>query len=58
MTTYQFHTKLVNHYFCPTCGVSLFCTGVGGAIVLNVPTIDGLDLKMLKVKEFDGAKLL
>jgi hypothetical protein len=56
-TVYKFHKKIATHYICPTCGVALV-SEVEGAMVVNVASVDGVDLKALRLKHFDGATLL
>ncbi|EKM50975.1 uncharacterized protein PHACADRAFT_262880 [Phanerochaete carnosa HHB-10118-sp] len=49
---YQFHARVVEHYFCPTCGVQ-FLTKALGYVVVNARTVDGVDLMKLKIKHVD-----
>ena len=57
LTLYQFHKKIIKHYFCPVCGV-MFLTKAFGVVAVNVRTIDGIDLEKLKLRLYDGEKLL
>ncbi len=61
MRYYTFNTHKIKHYFCPTCGSAPFGTGTDGkgnpVAAINVRYLEGVDLKALKVKHFDGRKL-
>ncbi|GJE90618.1 hypothetical protein PsYK624_067620 [Phanerochaete sordida] len=52
LTLYQYNAKVIEHYFCPTCGVNFLTKGFGH-VVINVRTVDGVDLAKLKIKEID-----
>lgn len=58
LTDYLFNKKVIHHLFCKDCGILSFGKGVapGGAemVAVNVRTIDGVDLKKLKIQEHDG----
>ncbi|THC92009.1 hypothetical protein EYZ11_008508 [Aspergillus tanneri] len=58
---YRFASKNYPHYFCTTCGTSLYAKGSapdGGELVaVNVRTINDVDIKALKFKEIDGRKV-
>jgi hypothetical protein len=60
MTEYQFHKHAIHHLFCSTCGIQSYShgTGPGGAemVMVNVRTIDDVDVEALKVTKFDGRK--
>ncbi|GIJ92582.1 hypothetical protein Asppvi_001860 [Aspergillus pseudoviridinutans] len=60
---YRFASRNYPHYFCRTCGTSMYAqadlpgkedqpTGI------NVRAIQGIDIKSLKVREYDGKNLL
>ena len=60
MATYTFHRHVIQHHFCPTCGIATFGeaidprTGTPMAAV-NVRCLPDVDLGALKVTMFDGA---
>lgn len=61
MATYTFNKHVIQHRFCPTCGVHVFGEAndpKGNAIAaVNLRCVDGIDLKALPVHEFDGRSL-
>jgi hypothetical protein len=61
ISTYRFNKKHIAHCFCPTCGSATHGEGSdpkGNAMVaVNVRCLSGVDLKSLKVVEYDGASL-
>lgn len=62
MGTYQFNRHVLEHHFCPTCGIAPFTDGVDpktGAkmAAVNVRCLEGVDLSTLTIRPFDGAKL-
>jgi hypothetical protein len=58
MTLYQFNKKVIQHFFCRTCGVESFARGRGPdgteMASINVRCLDGIDLESLQVTPFDG----
>jgi hypothetical protein len=56
LTTYQFNTRVAKHTFCSVCGIHPFYVPRSDPdkIDVNVRCLDGIDLKALDVKEFDG----
>ncbi|MEO6102407.1 MAG: GFA family protein [Pseudoxanthomonas sp.] len=62
LSTYSFNKHHIQHHFCANCGISPFGegdnpkTGTRMAAV-NVRCLPDLDLKALKINEFDGASL-
>ncbi len=62
LSTYTFNKHHIRHHFCATCGVSPFGEGDNpktGAktIAVNVRCLPGVDLKALKIVEYNGAAL-
>ena len=59
LATYRFNRHLIDHHFCPVCGVSPFSEGKGqdgeAMTMVNVRCLPGVDLEKLKVTAFDGA---
>lgn len=59
MGTYQFNKHLIDHHFCPSCGISPFSEGKGrdgsAMTMVNVRCLPDVDLATLKVIPFDGA---
>lgn len=58
---YLFNKKVIHHYFCKNCGILPFGMGTapdGSKVVaINLRCIDGVELKALKVHEYDGRSL-
>ncbi len=62
VSTYTFNKHHIRHHFCATCGVSPFGEGENpktGAktVAVNVRCLPGVDLKALKIVEYNGAAL-
>jgi hypothetical protein len=59
LTKYQFNKKVIDHFFCSTCGVTTFARGKkpdGTAMIaLNARCLDGVDPLKLSVTHVDGA---
>ena len=59
--TYQFNKKIIQHCFCRTCGIHPYAEGMdpnGQAIAaINIRCLDGLDLEIIPVQQFDGRAL-
>lgn len=55
---YQFNKKVIHHLFCKTCGILSFGKGTAPdgtkMISINLRTLDEIDLKKLKIQEYDG----
>jgi hypothetical protein len=56
LTTYRFNTGVAQHTFCKHCGMHPFYVPRSDPdkIDVNVRCLDGIDLKAIKIKEFDG----
>lgn len=61
LTSYQFGPKTIDHTFCSTCGVAAFGSGSmpdGTKMkAINVRCLEGIDIKTLAIKEFDGRSM-
>ncbi len=60
MSTYRWGDQVVNHYFCQCCGIYPFHDVIDGTekFRVNFGCVEGIDLKALKLTEFDGKDLL
>ncbi|WP_313082116.1 GFA family protein [Pulveribacter sp.] len=58
MATYTFHKHVIQHHFCPTCGIHPFGEGPGPdgrtMAAVNVRCLDGVDLDTLHIEHYDG----
>ncbi len=58
LTEYRFNTEKIAHRFCKTCGVQPLATALGKdgtpMSMINVRTIDGIDLSTLSRMPYDG----
>ena len=58
LTEYQFHKKVIHHYFCKRCGISSFSEGAmpdgTKMIAVNLRCVDGFDVNSVKITHFDG----
>ncbi|KAF7336922.1 GFA domain-containing protein [Mycena venus] len=57
LTKYEFASRTASHRFCSTCGSSIGPIGKGileGVVVVNVRTVDGIDLPRLQLQKNDG----
>jgi hypothetical protein len=58
MRTYTFHKHVIQHHFCPTCGIHPFgeATGPDGVrmAAVNIRCLEGVDLAALLVHHYDG----
>jgi hypothetical protein len=56
LTTYHFNTGVAQHMFCKYCGVHPYYVPRSDPdkIDVNVRCLDGIDLKAIEIKEFDG----
>ena len=62
MSTYSFNKHHLQHRFCAACGTSPFSEGENPKtgekmVAVNVRCLPDIDLKALKINEYDGAKL-
>ena len=61
MATYTFNKHVIQHRFCPTCGIHPFGEGVdrsGNAMAaVNVRCLEGIEVEQLKVQHFNGRDL-
>jgi len=61
LTKYQFNKKVVDHLFCPDCGVEAFGTGkmpTGQTMyAINVRCLEGVDVAALTPRPVDGRRL-
>jgi hypothetical protein len=59
LSVYHFGDRLVNHWFCRTCGIYPFhdVTTKPGHYRLNLGCVDGLDLLALEIRWVDGRSL-
>ena len=56
LTRYLWGDRMVNHYFCPTCGIHPFHDTIEkpGWLRINLGCVEGLDLVALDIKLIDG----
>ena len=61
LKTYEFKNHVIKHKFCTTCGIHSFAEGIDKSgnkmAAINVRSLEGIDLKSLEVKEFNGKAL-
>ncbi|KAL4918724.1 Mss4-like protein [Aspergillus aurantiobrunneus] len=59
VTAYRWASKQFPHYFCATCGTSLYAVGPKGSdmMAVNARTIEGVELEKLKLKAVDGKSI-
>ena len=61
MRTYLFNKHVIQHYFCPTCGIHPFGEGTSPTgepmAAVNVRCLEGVDVLGLKIKQYDGRVL-
>ena len=60
-STYTFNKHVIQHRFCPTCGIHVYGEGKdpkGNAMAaINIRSIENIDLASIPVKHFDGRSL-
>lgn len=58
MTEFKFNRHVIDHVFCPVCGIQSFAKGAapdGSQIVaINARCLDGVDPDTLNIKKIDG----
>lgn len=61
MGTYLFNKHVIQHHFCPRCGIHPFGEGVGpngqAMAAVNVRCLEDIELESLSVKHFNGRAL-
>lgn len=58
LTSYTFNTKKFHHFFCSTCGTSVFAEADGIGRMLNVRTLDDFDMEKVTVNStYDGKSI-
>ena len=62
LATYTFNRHVIQHRFCPDCGIGVFGEAVDPrsgkpTAAVNVRCLPGVDLESLKITMFDGAGL-
>ncbi len=59
--TYRFNRKVIDHHFCPKCGISPFSEGEhpkgNKVIAVNLRCVESVDPQALKIKHVDGRSL-
>ena len=58
VSTYSFNKHVIQHRFCPTCGVQVYAEGKmpdgSPTVAVNLRCAEDQDLSALKIKEVDG----
>jgi hypothetical protein len=58
MSTYTFNKHVIQHHFCPTCGIHPFGEGVdpkgNRMAAVNINCLENLDVSSVKVQHYDG----
>lgn len=63
LTTYRFNRQVIDHMFCPVCGIEPFGKGTGpdgaATVAVNVRCLDGVDAHALAktAHHYDGASV-
>lgn len=56
--TYTFNKHVIEHKFCPTCGIHPYAEGVdpkgGRMAAVNLRCVEAIDLASIPVQHFDG----
>jgi hypothetical protein len=61
-STYTFNRHIIKHRFCPVCGTAPYSEAINPksgepTAAINLRCVEGIDLKSIPVKEFDGRSL-
>ena len=55
---YEFNKHVIEHHFCPTCGIHPYASGTdpkgNRMCAINVRCLEGIDLDSIPVSHFDG----
>ncbi|MDR0224891.1 MAG: GFA family protein [Burkholderiaceae bacterium] len=58
MQTYTFHRHVIQHHFCPTCGIHPFGEAADASgrpmAAINLRCLEGVDLSALQITHYDG----
>ena len=58
LVTYKFNKHVIDHRFCPTCGIHSFAEGVdkqgNHMAAININCLEGVDIGKVPVKHVDG----
>jgi hypothetical protein len=58
MGTYKFNKHVIDHHYCPACGISPFSEGTGSngqkMAAINMRCVEDIDPRQLKVKFHNG----
>jgi hypothetical protein len=58
MSTYTFNKHVIEHHFCPSCGIEPFGEGKDpqgvATAAINLRCVDGVDLEALTIHKYDG----
>lgn len=58
MSTYTFNKHVIQHHFCPTCGIHPYGEGVSPdgsqMVAINARCLEDIDLTALKVNQYNG----
>lgn len=58
MSSYSFNKHVIQHRFCPTCGIHPFGEGVGpngeAMVAVNARCLEDIELENFPVQQFDG----
>jgi hypothetical protein len=61
MSTYLFNKHLIQHHFCPTCGIHPFGEGTApnGDVMaaVNIRCLEAVDIDQFPVQHYDGKNL-
>ncbi|MFZ3087415.1 MAG: GFA family protein [Methylotenera sp.] len=60
-STYSFNKHVIEHRFCPTCGIHPYSEGVNPQgnrmAAINIRCLEGVDLASIPVQNFDGRSM-